>query len=260
MKKFSFSEHIKSNSAVYMFSVSGFILMAAIAFYFPIGFSVYRITDNSAEFWYLITESGSFISGLVIYILLIIYLIIRSKNSSAANSNLILYSSVLFFTFVFSTGMNEFLLKKIIQKPRPNQIYLVEKGYINIDADTFLRMPGSEKKDFLSNKFKSESDIPEKIYPPIFNNWIKDSGFSMPSGHALISYFLGTVICFVIYNTFKGRRKYLISIPVIWCMLVSLSRVISGMHYPADITAGAFIGMMLAFVINALPVSGRIFN
>jgi membrane-associated phospholipid phosphatase len=260
MREYSFSEQIKSNSVVYIFSVTSYILMSATAFIFPIGFSEFRITDNFAQFWYLVTESGSFISGLIIYIFLIIFLVIRFKNSFAKNSDLVIYSSVLFFTFVFSTGLNEFVLKEFIQKPRPNQIFLVEKGYINIDAESFLRMPGSEKKEFLNSKFKTEIDIPEKIYPPVFDNWKSESGFSMPSGHALISYFLGTIICFVIYKTFKGRKKILILIPLVWCMLVSLSRVITGMHYPPDIMAGAFTGMMFGFIINSLPVSKRLFN
>ena len=39
------------------------------------------------------------------------------------------------FTFVFSTGLNEFYMKELIKKPRPNQVYLVEKGFIEISEN-----------------------------------------------------------------------------------------------------------------------------
>ncbi|HMS64286.1 MAG TPA: phosphatase PAP2 family protein [Ignavibacteria bacterium] len=259
MKTELYAGFLKSNSSVYLYCFAGFIIMSLTAM-LPVEFISYKESDTFAWFWYSVTESGSFIGGMIIYILMMSYLTIHFKRSGRKFSGLILFYSIVFFTFVFSAGLNEFYLKEKIQKPRPNQLFLTEKGYIDIDSKTFLQMPGNGKKEYLENKFRKTGIIPEKIYPPVFNNWITDTGFSMPSGHALLSYFFGTVICFVIYKTFKKGNRIYCFIPLVWCLLVSLSRVITGMHFGADVTVGSFIGMLSGFAVISLPVTKEIFQ
>jgi len=239
---------------------AGLFTMASIAFVFPVGFTVYKNTDAFAPFWYCITESGSFIGGLYLFVLMISYLIIYFKKKESKYHELILFLSIVFFAFVFSTGVTEFYIKEIFKKPRPNQVYMVEKGFAGDKNRSFLTMQSDDKKYFLLEKYNQKTNTPDNIYPPIFNNWITETGFSMPSGHAQISYFFGTILSFVIFKTFKKRKNYLFIIPIVWCLLVSLSRVVIGMHYPIDVTIGASLGILLGIIIISMPVTNKIFN
>jgi undecaprenyl-diphosphatase len=67
---------------------------------------------------------------------------------------------------------------------------------------------------------------------------------SFPSGHTSFYFALATVIYF--YNKKAGVGFFLAS------FLISVSRVISGIHWPLDILIGAFVGIFSGMVIIAL--------
>ena len=69
---------------------------------------------------------------------------------------------------------------------------------------------------------------------------ITDSAWSFPSGHATFFFALSTAV--YLYNKKWG----------IWffgaTILITVSRVIAGIHYPSDILGGALIGIATAYV------------
>ena len=62
---------------------------------------------------------------------------------------------------------------------------------------------------------------------------------SFPSGHTLRIFSLTTAIALLLPN-----KKY---IPVMLAVLVGISRVVVGKHYPSDVIFGCFIGTSCAF-------------
>lgn len=232
--------------------------MTVLVFILPSDFRQYNKTDLLAPFWYVITQSGSFISGLVILILIIAYLANHFKNRANKNSDLILIISIIFFTFVFSTGISEYYIKEIFQKPRPYQLYLMENGYIEQGGQTYFTMPYNERRKYLEERLNQNGNKLTEIYEPILNNWKSESGFSFPSGHAQISFFFGTIVAFILFRTQKHRYKYIFLVPLVWAVFVCLSRVITGMHFPVDVTVGSFIGMLLALTLISFPFMNKI--
>ncbi|MDD3042895.1 MAG: phosphatase PAP2 family protein [Methanosarcinaceae archaeon] len=65
------------------------------------------------------------------------------------------------------------------------------------------------------------------------------TGYSMPSGHTLMSFASA-----VFLHPRAGKLK-----PLVWvfAVLISLSRVFIGVHYPSDVLVGAIIGCLLGF-------------
>ncbi|WP_320174287.1 phosphatase PAP2 family protein [Maridesulfovibrio sp.] len=61
---------------------------------------------------------------------------------------------------------------------------------------------------------------------------------SFPSGHTLRIFSLTTTIALVL-----PRKKY---IPIILAVLIGISRVVVGKHYPSDVIFGCFIGITCA--------------
>ena len=74
-------------------------------------------------------------------------------------------------------------------------------------------------------------------------------GYSLPSGHATMSFTLATVLLLAVPEL---RRPWL-AIPIAaYALLTVLSRVVLGVHYTTDVVAGACLGMACALVVDAI--------
>ena len=74
---------------------------------------------------------------------------------------------------------------------------------------------------------------------PNVHSLFTDSSWSFPSGHATFFFALATAI--YLYNKKWGVWFFAATI------LITVSRVIAGIHYPSDIIAGALIGIVVAY-------------
>lgn len=75
-------------------------------------------------------------------------------------------------------------------------------------------------------------------------------GKSMPSAHASNAF--GQAVLFSLF--YKKARPYLFT----YAILIALSRVFVGVHYPLDITIGALIGTMIALGVGYLFNKSRL--
>ena len=69
---------------------------------------------------------------------------------------------------------------------------------------------------------------------------LTDNAWSFPSGHATFFFAMSTVIYF--------DNKKLGIFFFIATLLITVSRVIAGIHYPSDIIGGALIGITVAYI------------
>lgn len=253
-----FDNRISKNLPVYVATFSGFFILIFIVFLFPIGFSEYRSSDTLAPFWYRITLTGGVCGGMVIIFFILIYLFIHFRKNSEKMRSIYFLLGMITFIEILSAGATLYCFKDIFQYPRPSQLYFVEKGFIENSGKEYFVMPPDEKRKYLREILAENSNKLENIYPPILNSWINDNGFSFPSGHAQTSFLLGTIIAFVIYKTYS--KKYYFLIPLIWAILVAVSRVVIGVHYPIDVSAGAFIGLITGLSVISLKKVNSIFD
>lgn len=70
---------------------------------------------------------------------------------------------------------------------------------------------------------------------------LTDNAWSFPSGHATFFFAMATAI--YLYNKKWGVFFFTAAI------LMTISRVIAGIHYPSDIVGGALIGITVACVV-----------
>ena len=250
-------QRITKNSFFYSGSVISFFVLTVIVNLFPLEFSSYKTTDTTAPVWYVITSTGAVYGSIVIILSLFIYLLIHFKKKFKKRKNIFLFIGFVLGTQLLITGISLYYFKTVFQNPRPSQLFLIEKGFIDKSGKEYFAMPLDEKRKYLKEKIDDNKKSFEDVYPPILDSWVEDSGYSFPSGHAQTSFFLGTILAFVIYRT--STKKYYIFFPLAWAILVALSRVVIGVHYPFDVTMGALIGLIAALSIVSLNKVNQIF-
>ena len=84
-----------------------------------------------------------------------------------------------------------------------------------------------------------------RLRPELFKHLLKETGYSFPSGHSFISVVIyGLVAYFLMHLTNrKSVRTIIVTWAVVLIVLVSLSRVYVGVHYPTDVLAGWATGI-----------------
>lgn len=68
--------------------------------------------------------------------------------------------------------------------------------------------------------------------------------FSLPSGHTAAAFVMATLVL-GFFPAFAG-------VAYVWALLIGLSRIVLGVHYPSDILAGALLGTLCASVSLSL--------
>lgn len=82
------------------------------------------------------------------------------------------------------------------------------------------------------------------------------TNYSFFSGHASSSFVITTFVVLTLRD--KTRWVYLM---YIWPVLFSLSRIYVGVHYPGDVTVGALVGILIAYIFfRFYDRSGKHFN
>jgi undecaprenyl-diphosphatase len=75
---------------------------------------------------------------------------------------------------------------------------------------------------------------------PEIHRLLTENSWSFPSGHATFFFALSTAV--YLYNKKWGVFFFAATI------LMTISRVIAGVHYPSDVLGGAIIGILVAYV------------
>jgi membrane-associated phospholipid phosphatase len=84
-------------------------------------------------------------------------------------------------------------------------------------------------------------------------SWVDWTYQSFPSGHATTGFALCFVVGFLFPRAFPGM--------LVLAILVGLSRIVVGAHYPTDVVAGAAIGILGAYVVrNVFAARGWLFE
>jgi len=94
-------------------------------------------------------------------------------------------------------------------------------------------------------------NVIERARPENITPLVQVSGFSYPSGHSLasVSLYMTIAILAVRYLPTTKARVLLLGLAVAVILLVCVSRVYLGVHYPSDVASGASLGIAWALLL-----------
>lgn len=70
---------------------------------------------------------------------------------------------------------------------------------------------------------------------------IQETGWSFPSGHS--AFFFALAVAVYLYNKKWGVGFFIAA------LLMNISRIMAGVHYPSDILGGMAVGMVAAYIV-----------
>jgi len=93
------------------------------------------------------------------------------------------------------------------------------------------------------------------------NDIVGLSGYSFPSGHAVLSVILAFMIYMLIKNLemIEIKDKYIITGIIVYLFLSSLARIVTGAHWCSDVVGGLFVGVF-CFILSHYIYSAKFNN
>lgn len=124
------------------------------------------------------------------------------------------------------------------------------KDYIGLGLTAIL-VAGADKL----NVFVKELVARDR---PMVNPAIDATGFSFPSGHAMLSIVTYGIIAYflTVYSKEKGKKSVIWLAAALVILITGISRIVLSAHYPTDVVAGYCLGFVL--LVMAIKLYGII--
>lgn len=89
--------------------------------------------------------------------------------------------------------------------------------------------------------------IIQRPRPPLERRLVEQGGYSYPSGHTMMSLCLYGILIYLIITKVKDKKLKIIftTLLTIMALLIGVSRIYVGVHYPSDVLGGYFCGLVV---------------
>ena len=83
--------------------------------------------------------------------------------------------------------------------------------------------------------------------PPMERRLVKQGGYSFPSGHSMIALCICGLLIYYAITRMKNKKWKIVScvLLTILCILIGISRIYVGVHYPSDVLGGYLLTIPL---------------
>lgn len=94
---------------------------------------------------------------------------------------------------------------------------------------------------------------------PIGYSLVEESGYSLPSGHSMVSMAFYGYLIYLVYKYIKNKKVKLFLIVLLSILILSIgiSRIYLGVHYTTDVIAGYLLGIsyLIVYIIIEKKIS-----
>lgn len=196
-----------------------------------------QLLNSFSEYFYWITETAggpwSTVTSIIFFFIFCIALRIHSLGTML-RLGLILAAAL----FVGQAVKSK--LKKTSEQPRPYVVWMENSA--NFDATDFYSLTKKERKRVIQKVADKTSAIPTWLA----RHWQTETNYSFPSGHTL---FATTWAFLTVLLVGFRRHGLLITILIGWALLVEISRLLLGLHYPIDLIGSILISYVISLSV-----------
>lgn len=187
-------------------------------------------------FLYFITETGSMPYAVVTCIFLCTAYFFCISNKKQA-----VIVIMIMLTSLGITQLTKSILKNVFAEPRPFIVELAEKS--SISTEYFYEHSRKARKQIVLNYYNDNPQINRHLV----QHHSKETGYSFPSGHSIFAatwLMLAVGFCQLLSANNK-RMKWLRRGIAVWAILILISRLRLGMHYPIDLLMSVLIAWLV---------------
>jgi membrane-associated phospholipid phosphatase len=118
---------------------------------------------------------------------------------------------------------------------------LIKRDFVGIALIVFAVAVGNEVNKLLKKTIGRERPDAEHL--------VEVNSLSFPSGHAMISMILYFMIAYLVISFLQKRSKRWLAgiLAGVMILLMGISRIVLGVHYPTDVAAGYTFGFIWVF-------------
>jgi len=227
---------------VFWHAVGALLLTTGIAWVTPLAFSGFRVDQSLSGFWLWLSDSVSWWGMGLVMVLATVLVAARQTGLKARVTKGLLFIVGLCAAIGAVAAINEFGIKRAVTVHRP-YVKLLEREILFSGKDYYAQPSRAERAIFLKKALEKFKDHPavKPLDPKIREHWGVLTGYSFPSGHAVIAFLFATMLAFVIEKLIPNGRR-LVWIPFLWASGICLSRVAVGAHSELDVTVGGLMG------------------
>jgi phosphatidylglycerophosphatase B len=211
----------------------------------------FDLTQVPAQFAYWLSQSGGKF-GVPIITALAVLLFATRKNVTIKRKYFEIIGIILSVSICAGGGslINEHVLKTQLRIPRPNIIWLAGEngaGPLGMSPDDFYSSGDKKVRREILGDVLARKPAPVPLSSHIENHWLKETGYSLPSGHSFSAMFLATFLLMSGATRITTKRFWLLYALLPWALAVCYSRPILRVHTPMDITVGGLQGLLAGF-------------
>ncbi len=201
---------------------------------------------------YWIALSGSKFGVPIIGVFMLIVLVSRDgiSNSRRWKESGVIISVVALFAGG-GAAINEHVIKETLKIPRPNIVWLAGDdgaGPLGMTPLQFYETGDKEARRVPLKKTLSQKPKPVLLSSMVEADWIEETGYSFPSGHAFSAMFFATFFLAMAVTYILSARIWWFYALLPWALAVCYSRPILRVHTPLDITVGGLQGLVLGII------------
>ena len=244
---------------VILSALAALAVTAAVCFATPIEFSGFLKEDALAPFWYYLSESGGIYGTAALIVIISIGVAVTGSD---IGRKLVFFFGTLIFLGVLLGSLayfNEHLIKPAVKAVRPSHLYLANTGAVDLEA-LYNTQDDKERMALLRRSVEDAGDKLSHIHPAILKHWVFESGYSFPSGHSQNAFMLAILAAAILRERIRKGTSVVLMVPVLWAVMVCLSRVAIGIHTSYDVVAGAAAGLIIASIILVSGLMKKMFR
>ncbi|WP_107852541.1 phosphatase PAP2 family protein [Oceanimonas marisflavi] len=148
-----------------------------------------------------------------------------------------------FFFCLFAALGGAFVTKTVakayFKEPRPYVLWLVQQGRL-ADSGSFYASPEAAREQQLAQSLVNVSDA--QIPGWLKHHWQEEVNYSFPSGHSIAAMTIAGFFCLML--GYRRQSRWILVTLAAWAVAVCYSRLLLGLHWPADILASSMLGLL----------------